>query len=143
MPQVKHDSTVNPLSPPAAASISQQPSVNWEMMVDMNNSCCTHQHTRQEQKYRSSAFVWAFLLCCFASPLCICIPFCFDGMKTSTTYCRQCKRKLGSSEENSKPTTANIVLSVCLFVGLGLTGLAIYYYISIQSQSTYRSYYNP
>ena len=131
MSQVKQDPAVNPISPPAAAPISQQPAVNWQMMVDMHNSRCTHQHTRQETKYKQSAFFWAFLLFCFATPLCTCVPFCFDGMKSSTTYCRQCNQQLSSTEDNSKTTTAHVVLSLCLLVGLGLTGFAIYYYISI------------
>ena len=140
MSEIKYDPLVEPLSPAAAAPVSQQPDVNWQMMLD-THSRCTHQHTRQEQKYKQSAYIWAFLLCCFASPLCSCIPFCFDDLKTTTTYCRQCNQKLSSSEENSKTSTAHIVLSVCLIIGLGLSIFAVYYYVSNQSQSTY--YYNP
>ena len=131
MSQVKHDPAVNTVSQPAAAPISQQPAVNWQMMVDMHNSRCTHQHTRQERKYKQSAFAWACVLFWFASPLCSWIPFCFDGLKTSTTYCRHCNQQLSSTDNNSKTTTAHVVLSLCLLVGLGLTVFVIYYYYPI------------
>ena len=128
MSQVKYasDPAKKPLSSPSEAPISQQPAVNWQMMVDMN-SRCTHQHTIREQKYRSSAFVWACVLCCFANPLCTCIPFCFDGLKTSTTYCEQCKQKIETSDNDSK--TAHIVLSVCLIIGLAASAFAVYSYV--------------
>ena len=89
---------------------------------------CIHDRTREEEKYKQSAYVWAVVLCLFGGPFCLCIPFCCEGLKRVDVYCEQCNMRVRSFPGNS--TKAHLSLSVILIVWLSLTIVLVKHFTS-------------
>ena len=98
-------------------------------LIDSANSHCLHRKTRKVTKFRHSAFVWAFMLCCFAGcVLCSFIPFCLEAFKIQEVYCIQCKKKISSVPRKAKH--AHIFLTLLFLVGLGFVIYGVFRLVS-------------
>ena len=95
---------------------------------------CLHRKTRKVTKYRHSAFVWAFLLFCFACcHPCAIIPFCSDAYKIQEVYCLQCKQKISSVPNPAKH--AHVCLLLIFLVGFGFVIFVVYQSVSMRLAS--------
>ena len=114
------------------ASVIAQPSMMTsshpvQMPLITPATRCLHQSTREVTIYRQSAYTWACLLFCFASPLCTCIPFRLDGMKTGDVYCQHCQVRI-SSNPPAKAKKAHCILTLCLLIGFTISAVLTYFY---------------
>ena len=95
----------------------------------MNGVMCMNCHrfctSDVRESFKSSAYAWAFLLCCFSGIFCAFIPFLRKDMKKTEHFCPFCRSKLGVYSPEMK-TETKVILALALILGLALTGVAIY-----------------
>ena len=128
-----------PLSAVNKNAVVQPPTSNISVaetsLMDFTTSNCLHQRTRIKTRYKQSAYIWAFLLCCFGGVICCIIPFCLEGMKIEDEYCQQCKRIISSTPKKTK--NANSCLTVISIVCLVSSILLVLFRLGIFSGGGY------
>ena len=115
---------------PPTTSINQAQETNRQAYYC--NRCRTFTDVYIRDNFSQCTYIWACVLCCFASPLLTCVPFCMNDLKETTIHCRRCQRPIDSTEKNS--TQANIILTVLLLIGFIVSVLIVIWY-SNNSQS--------
>ena len=130
-PQQLVQMTVVPVTSPPSTSINQAQETNRQAYYC--NQCRTLTNVQINVTYSQCTYIWACVLCCFASPLLTCVPFCMKDLRKTTIYCKRCQRPIESTEKNS--TRANIILTVVLLIGLTVSVLLLIWRISMMKQS--------
>ena len=118
---------------PPTTSINQAQETNRQAYYC--NQCRTFTDVYIRDNFSQCTYIWAFVLCCFASPLLTCIPFWMNDLKETTIHCRRCQRPIESTKKNR--TKANIILAVLLLIGLTVSVLLLIWRISNSSRSYY------
>ena len=130
-PQQFVQMTVVSVTNPPTTSINQAQKTNRQAYYC--NQCRAFTDVQIKVTYSLCTYIWACVLCCFASPLLTCLPFCMKGLTKTTIYCRRCQRPIESTEKNR--TQANIILTVVLLIGLTVGVLLLIWRISMMKKS--------
>ena len=107
---------------PPTTSINQAQETNWEAYYC--NQCRTSTDVDIRVTNSQCTYIWACVLCCFASPLLTCVPFCMSSLKENTVYCRKCQKPIKSTQKNR--TRANIILTIALLIGFTVSVLILW-----------------
>ena len=136
IPEYQPLSSVNKIA--AVQSPSSNINVAETSLMDFTTSNCLHPTTRKVTRYKHSAYIWAFLLCCVGGVICCFIPFFLEDLKIQEVYCEQCKRIISSIPRKTKNahSSLTVIFIVCLIGSillvlyrLGyLSGRKYYYY---------------
>ena len=102
---------------PPTTSINQAQETNRQDYYC--NRCRTFTDVLISDNFTQCTYIWACVLCCFASPLFTCVPFCMNDLKETTIYCRRCQRPIDSIEKNRRQ--ANNILTILLLIGFTVT----------------------
>ena len=109
--------------PPAVITNPPSTSINQAQVTNRQvyycNKCYTFTDGQITDNFSECAYIWACVLCCFASPLLTCVPFCMNDLKKTTIYCRKCQRPIESTKKNR--TKVNIILTVLLLIGFSVS----------------------
>ena len=113
-PQQFVQMTVVPVTNLPSSSINQAQETN--RLAYYCNHCRAFADVQLRDNFSQCTYIWACVLCCFASPLLTCVPFYIKGLRKTTIYCKRCQRPIESTKKNS--TRANIILTVVLLIGI-------------------------
>ena len=116
-----------PVTNPPSININQTQETNWQDYYC--NRCRTFTDVLIRDKFSEYTYFWACVLCCFASPLLTCVPFCMNDLKKTTIHCRRCQKPIISIKKNR--TQATIILTVVLLIGLTVSILILFWIISM------------
>ena len=118
---------------PPTTSINQAQETNRQAYYC--NQCRTFTDVYIRDNFSQWTYVWACVLCCFASPLLTCVPFCMNDLKETTIHCRRCQRPIESIEKNR--TKANIILTVLFLIGFIVSVLIVIWYSNSSGSYNY------
>ena len=120
-PQQFVQMTAVPVINPPTTSINQAQETNQQAYYC--NQCRAFTDVQLRDNFSECTYIWACVLCCFASPLLTCVPFCMNDLKKTTIHCRRCQKAIKSTKKNS--TQANIILTVLLLIGFSVSLLLL------------------